>query len=107
MSSPSKKDSPSHSSPQNNLSQVTTDHPNFSYIEYFLRLSLHASTAKVIMAWEVSNPQLTLQFDKRSKHFLTVDSWIDIANLEQTEDDVLRRGLNVASCGKLHVGKIN
>jgi hypothetical protein len=36
-------------------------------IEYFLRLSMHASTAKIMSAWEVSNPQLTLQFEKRSK----------------------------------------
>lgn len=107
MSSPSKKDSPSHPPQSSNLTQLSADSPNFAYIEYFLRLSLHASTAKIVSAWEVSNPQLTLQFDKRSKAILTVDSWVDIANLEQTEDEVLRRGLIVSSGARFHVGRIN
>jgi hypothetical protein len=49
------------------LSELTVDSPTFTFIEYFLRLNLHASTAKIIQAYEVSNPQLTLQFEKRSK----------------------------------------
>jgi hypothetical protein len=49
------------------LSELTVDSPTFTFIEYFLRLNLHASSAKIIQAFEVSNPQLTLQFEKRSK----------------------------------------
>ena len=49
------------------LSELTVDSPTFTFIEYFLRLNLHASTAKIIQSYEVSNPQLTLQFEKRSK----------------------------------------
>lgn len=49
------------------LSELTVDSSTFTFIEYFLRLNLHASTAKIIQAYEVSNPQLTLQFEKRSK----------------------------------------
>lgn len=52
---------------RNILSELTVDSPTFTFIEYFLRLNLHASTAKIIQAYEVSNPQLTLQFEKRSK----------------------------------------
>lgn len=56
----------SHKS-QNVLSELTVDSPTFTFIEYFLRLNLQASTAKIIQSFEVSNPQLTLQFEKRSK----------------------------------------
>lgn len=49
------------------LSELTVDSPTFTFIEYFLRLNLNASTAKIIQSFEVSNPQLTLQFEKRSK----------------------------------------
>lgn len=52
---------------QSILSELTVDSSTFTFIEYFLRLNLHASTAKIIQAYEVSNPQLTLQFEKRSK----------------------------------------
>lgn len=52
---------------KNVLSELTVDSPTFTFIEYFLRLNLHASTAKIIQSYEVSNPQLTLQFEKRSK----------------------------------------
>lgn len=52
---------------QNVLSELTVDSPTFTFIEYFLRLNLQASTAKIIQSFEVSNPQLTLQFEKRSK----------------------------------------
>lgn len=57
------------------LSELTVDSSTFTFIEYFLRLNLHASTAKIIQAYEVSNPQLTLQFEKRSKvmnHYLII-----------------------------------
>lgn len=52
---------------RNILSELTVDSASFTYIEYFLRLSLQASTAKIIQAYQVSNPQLTLQCEKRSK----------------------------------------
>lgn len=94
----------------NVLSQMSQDSPSFGFIEYFLRLSLHASTAKVSLAWEVSNPQLTSQFDKRARGVLTVDSWIDIASLPEgvTEEEVLRRGYPVNQPGGawFSVGKV-
>ena len=56
-----------HKSSKSILSELTVDSPTFTFIEYFLRLNLHSSTAKIIQSFEVSNPQLTLQFEKRSK----------------------------------------
>lgn len=52
---------------QHHLTALNNDSSSYAFIEYFLRLSMHASTAKILSAWEVSNPQLTLQFEKRSK----------------------------------------
>lgn len=49
------------------MTGLNQDSSSYSFIEYFLRLSMHASTARILSAWEVSNPQLTLQFEKRSK----------------------------------------
>jgi hypothetical protein len=49
------------------LTTVGEDHQSYAFIEYFLRLSLHSSTAKITALWEVSNPQLSLQFEKRCK----------------------------------------
>lgn len=93
------------------LSQLSEDSSSFAYVEYFLRLSLHASTAKILSAWEVSNPQLTLQYEKRCKDVLTVDSWVDISRLEgpNSEDDVLKRGFHFDGAGsgfKFNVGRI-
>lgn len=49
------------------LTVLNGDTGAYAFLEYFLRLSMQASTAKILSAWEVSNPQLTLQFEKRSK----------------------------------------
>lgn len=57
----------SSGSSQQHLTALNNDSNSYAFIEYFLRLSMHASTAKILSAWEVSNPQLTLQFEKRSK----------------------------------------
>jgi hypothetical protein len=52
---------------KNVLTQLTVDSPAFCFVEYFLRLKMQASTARIIEAHEISNPKLTLQFEKRSK----------------------------------------
>jgi hypothetical protein len=93
------------------LSQLSEDSNSFAYVEYFLRLSLHASTAKIFSAWEVSNPQLTLQFEKKCKDLLTVDSWVDVSKLDHpnSEDDILKRGFHFDNSGsgfKFNVGRV-
>ncbi len=49
------------------LTILNQENSSYSFIEYFLRLSMQASTARIMSSWEVSNPQLTLQFEKRAK----------------------------------------
>lgn len=53
--------------PEQLLSPVAPDSSNYAFLQYFLRLSLHASTARILSAWEVSNPQLTMSFERRSQ----------------------------------------
>ena len=94
------------------LNNLTNDSPSFGFLEYFLRLSLHSSTVRIINAWEVSNPQLILQFEKRAKDILILDSWLDVASLPNgnSEEEVVRRGfqLGASSSGiKLCVGRVN
>lgn len=76
------------------LNQLSNDSPSFSFLEYFLRLSMHASTVRICSAWEVSNPQLTLQFEKRAKDLLTLDSWLDVSNLPlgNSEEETVKKG---------------
>jgi hypothetical protein len=93
------------------LNALSNDTQSFGFLEYFLRLSLHASTAKIVNSWEVSNPQLTLQFEKRAKDVLTLDAWVDVTQLpaNNTEDDTIRRGFQFNSSGagiKFSVGRI-
>lgn len=95
------------------LNVVNGESQSFAFLEYYLRLSLHASTVRILNAWEVSNPQLTLQFEKRAKDALTLDAWLDASALAQVasggEDDVIRKGFHFGATSpgmKFAVGRI-
>lgn len=81
------------------LNSLSSDTQSFGFLEYFLRLNLHASTAHIVNAWEVSNPQLTLQFEKRAKDVLTLDAWVDASQLPagNGEEEIIKRGFQFAS----------
>ncbi len=49
--------------------QLSPNSPEFAYLEYGLQLSLNASTARIVAAYAVSNPHLSLQFENRCKVF--------------------------------------
>lgn len=93
------------------MNAVGTDSQAFGFIEYFLRLSLHATTAKIVEAWEISNPQVTLQFEKRARDILTMDAWLDASRLpaHNAEEETVRRGFQFTASGegiKFAVGKL-
>ncbi|KAI9216609.1 hypothetical protein BC828DRAFT_393205 [Blastocladiella britannica] len=73
---------------------VASNSSQFAYLEYFLQLSLNASSARILSAHALSNPHLNVQFEKRCLNILTLDTWIDPASLPtgNAEDEVLRRG---------------
>ncbi|KAI9355993.1 hypothetical protein DFJ73DRAFT_641345 [Zopfochytrium polystomum] len=71
----------------------------FAYLEYGLQLALRSSTARIISAHAISNPHLSVQFEKRCKDILTLNSWVDASSLvgANTEDEVIRRGFQFTS----------
>ncbi|KAJ3284908.1 hypothetical protein HDU79_007752 [Rhizoclosmatium sp. JEL0117] len=83
--------------------------PDFAHLEYGLQLALNSSTARIVSAYVVSNPHLSVQFEKRCKDILVQPSWIEASQLigANTEDEVIRRGFQFASPSqgiKLSVG---
>ncbi|KAJ3047942.1 hypothetical protein HK097_011026 [Rhizophlyctis rosea] len=79
--------------------QLSPSTPEFAYLEYGLQLALRAGTARIVAAYALSNPHLTLQFEKRSKDILMLPSWIDATELTgaNTEEDVIKRGFQFTS----------
>ena len=73
---------------------VNSASSSFSFLEYYLQISLHATTARIQQAWALSNPHLTLNFEGRCKDILALDAWIDVDSLvpPNTEEDVVKRG---------------
>ena len=91
------------STAHNYLSQITAETPSFSFVEYFLRLSLQASTPRIHSLWEISNPQLTLQFEKRTKGLLVLDAWVQVNTTgplgpdNTDEDAIIERGFAITA----------
>jgi hypothetical protein len=75
---------------------LATTSPHFAYLEYYLQLCLHAASARITAAYSISNPHLSVQFEKRCKDVLTLDAWIDTAQLPvgNGEEDVMRKGFS-------------
>jgi hypothetical protein len=71
----------------------------FSQLEYFLKLSLSSSTARIVSCYMLSNPHLTEQFSRTTSDLLVLQSLIDSNELVggNTEEDVIRRGFQIAS----------
>ncbi|KAJ3010638.1 hypothetical protein HKX48_007306 [Thoreauomyces humboldtii] len=74
--------------------QLSPGTPEFGALEYSLQLALRASTTRIVSAHALSNPHLTLQFEKRCNDTLILPSWLDATQLagSNTEEDVIRRG---------------
>ncbi|KAI9341381.1 hypothetical protein BDR26DRAFT_860336 [Obelidium mucronatum] len=86
--------------------------PDFAHLEYGLQLALNSSTARIVSAFVVSNPHLSVQFEKRCKDILVQNSWIEPSQLigANTEDEVIRRGFQFAAPSqgiKLSVGVLH
>ncbi|KAJ3008755.1 UNVERIFIED_CONTAM: hypothetical protein HDU68_002967 [Siphonaria sp. JEL0065] len=86
--------------------------PDFAHLEYGLQLALNSSTARIVSAYVVSNPHLSVQFEKRCKDILVQNSWIEPSQLigANTEDEVIRRGFQFAAPSqgiKLSVGVLH
>lgn len=49
------------------VSTLSSDSAVFSFIQYHLKQTIGASAVTVLEIEEISNPQLTIQFEKKSK----------------------------------------
>jgi len=47
--------------------QLSPSSPQYSYLEYLLQLGLKASTVQIINVFTVSNPHLSVQFERRCR----------------------------------------
>jgi len=56
--------------------QLNSSSPQYSYLEYLLQLGLKASTVEIVNAYIVSNPHLSVQFDRRCKVCLKKKIWL-------------------------------
>lgn len=74
--------------------ELSPSSPQFAYLEYYLQLSLHASSASITTAYALSNPTSNTAFQKRCAGVLTLDTWLDptAPNQPAIDDEVLRRG---------------
>eukprot|EP00842_Homolaphlyctis_polyrhiza_P006860 jgi/Hompol1/763/HPOL_005432-RA len=74
--------------------QLAPTSVEFGQIEYGLQLTLRASTARIVAAYAISNPHISLQFERRAKDILVLPAWLDASLFGgiNTEEDVIRRG---------------
>eukprot|EP00833_Pecoramyces_ruminatium_P010462 jgi/Orpsp1_1/1184494/evm.model.c7180000089744.1 len=79
--------------------QLNPSSPQYSYLEYLLQLGLKASTVQIINAFTVSNPHLSVQFERRCRDILTLNSWVDSCNLigKNSEDNIFKEGFKFSS----------
>jgi hypothetical protein len=71
----------------------------FAQLEYYLKLCLKSSTARIVSCYVLSNPHLTEQFTRTTSELLVLQSLVDSSDLVggNTEEDVIRRGFQVIS----------
>ncbi|KAJ3127490.1 hypothetical protein HK098_006268 [Nowakowskiella sp. JEL0407] len=74
--------------------QLSPSTAEFANLEYGLQMTLKSSTARIVAAYAISNPHLTIQFEKRCRDMLVLTSWVDTAQLHgaNSEEEVIRRG---------------
>ncbi|KAJ8324616.1 hypothetical protein O5D80_006862 [Batrachochytrium dendrobatidis] len=92
--------------------QLASSTPEFAQLEYDLQLTLHASTVRIVAAYAISNPHVSVQFERRSKDILVLPSWVDASSFGgiNTEEDIVRRGFRFPPPTqglKFTVGSIN
>jgi len=70
-------------------------------LEYKLQIALASSTVVCKNIYSISNPNISLNFDKKNKGLLILDSWLDINRLNESNspDKVCQRGFEFSSGG--------
>jgi hypothetical protein len=57
---------------------------------------------KEISVWSISNPSLTVGFERRAANLLALDSWVDINALDDSNpiQEVCKRGFHLPENGE-------
>lgn len=81
---------------------LATNTVQFAQLEYYLKLCLKSSTARIVSCYMLSNPHLTEQFTRATSELLVLPSFVDSLDLVggNTEEDVIRRGFQVVPPSK-------
>ncbi|KAL0228466.1 hypothetical protein RCL1_004609 [Eukaryota sp. TZLM3-RCL] len=81
--------------------QVSRSSDEFHYVQYRLSVVLRSFSANILKVYNVSNPQLTSRFEKRTEGKLVLDSWVDTSLLsdDNSVNDILHRGFSVPPHG--------
>ncbi|OIR58202.1 MAG: B-box zinc finger protein [Amphiamblys sp. WSBS2006] len=75
------------------LVPLSPETKEYSQIEYYLRMCLCSSTTQVTELLEISNPRLTLRFEKNTEKMLCLSSWVDLGKYGKSkEEEILRSG---------------
>ncbi|EPZ34349.1 hypothetical protein ROZALSC1DRAFT_26480 [Rozella allomycis CSF55] len=90
--------------------QLTTASSSFSFLEYFLQISIKGTTARIVNAYALSNPHLTVSFENKCQDMLVLDSWVDMESLSSpnTEEEIIKNGFQFTNGGghKFAVGSL-
>lgn len=74
-----------------------------------LQLAVQSTAVKELAIWAISNPQLNVEFERRSASLLRLDSWVDINGLDDNNaiQDVCQRGFRTGDSGQtFNVGSV-
>ena len=76
--------------------------PDYDRYEYMLQLSSRSPVLRDLSMWQVSNPQLSAQFNRKSEALLTVEAWVDVTGLDDSNpiQDVCKRGFSMPASGE-------
>lgn len=67
-----------------------------------MQLSCRSTALKDVAVWGISNPQLSIQYERKSQSLLSVDCWVDITALDEANpiQEVCRRGFTLPPDGR-------
>ncbi|KAJ5079887.1 zinc finger protein constans-like 10 [Anaeramoeba ignava] len=74
---------------------------DFSRAEYLLQLSLNSSRIKINKLFSINSPHLSVSFESNSQGKETIETWIDLKDLEKsnTIEKICKKGIDVGYKG--------
>ncbi len=75
---------------------------SFSPVVASAQMSCRSTSVSEISAWTISNPHLSVQYERRAHGMLAVDCWVDINKLDEANplQEVVKRGFHMPDGGE-------